>query len=137
TDVNEAPTAVSVTGAPGSLAENLDTATRVAVGSIVIADDALGSNAGSLGGADAALFEVDGTTLYLKAGAALDFETNPNLDVTVRSDERRVAKERRAPTTASIAVTDVNEPPTAVSVSRRTGSLEEDAEPATPGQEST
>jgi hypothetical protein len=34
----------------------------------VVTDDALGTNALTLSGADAALFEIDGTELYLRAG---------------------------------------------------------------------
>ena len=37
-------------------------------------DDKTGVNSVSLGGSDAALFELDGGELFLKAGTALDFE---------------------------------------------------------------
>jgi len=53
----------------------------------VIVDDALGTNTLSLSGDDAALFELDGTTLFLKAGVVLDNDTNPVLDVTVSLDD--------------------------------------------------
>ena len=43
----------------------------------MVTDDALGTNVLSLSGADAALFEIDGSVLYLKAGAVLDYETTP------------------------------------------------------------
>jgi hypothetical protein len=42
------------------------------VADIVVTDDALGTNILSLSGDDASLFEIDGTELYLVAGAALD-----------------------------------------------------------------
>ena len=38
-------------------------------------------------GADAALFEIDGTELFLKAGTSLDFESDASLDVTVVVDD--------------------------------------------------
>ena len=50
---------------------------RLKVADIVITDDALGTNTLSLSGADAALFQIVGTELFLIAGASLDFETNP------------------------------------------------------------
>jgi len=36
------------------------------------------------------MFEIDGSVLYLKAGSALDYETNPQLDVTVAVDDATV-----------------------------------------------
>ena len=42
---------------------------------VVVTDDGLGINVISLTGSDAALFELDGAALYLKAGTGLDFET--------------------------------------------------------------
>ena len=44
---------------------------------IVITDDALGTNTLSLSGADARLFQIVGTELFLVAGASLDFEPTP------------------------------------------------------------
>ncbi len=69
TDVNEAPTAVAFSNARTSIAENASTATRTKVADIVVTDDALGSETITLTGADAALFEIFGGDLYLKAGA--------------------------------------------------------------------
>ena len=83
TDVNEAPTEVLLTNVTASLAENTNTSSRIKVADIAISDDALGSNSISLLGDDAAFFEVDGTTLYLKAGTSLDFETKTSYAVTV------------------------------------------------------
>lgn len=117
TDVNEAPSTVAVSDAPASLAENLDLTNRIAVGSIAIADDALGSNAISLTGDDATLFEVDGTALYLKTGVSLDFETNRNLDVTVNVADVSVAGASDVSTNVSIAITNVNERPTNIILS--------------------
>ena len=53
----------------------------------MVTDDALGTNTLSLSGTDAALFQIVGTELFLVAGASLDFETNPVLDVTVEVDD--------------------------------------------------
>ena len=89
TDVNEAPT-VSLLNSVTVLSEGLDTSTRIKVADININDDAQGTNTTSLSGADADLFEIVGTELYLKAGSGLDFQTNPQLDVLVSVDDPTV-----------------------------------------------
>ncbi|MCH8142915.1 MAG: glycosyltransferase, partial [Proteobacteria bacterium] len=66
----------------------------------------------SLSGADAALFQIVGTELRLIAGASLDFETNPSLDVTVEVDDTTVGATPDDTAPLSISITDVNEPPT-------------------------
>jgi len=81
------------------------------VADIVVTDDALGTNALSLSGADAALFEVEGTTLYLKANTVLDYETNPQLDVTVAVDDASLEPAPDDTVSLSVAVADVNETP--------------------------
>ncbi|WP_439543499.1 beta strand repeat-containing protein [Hyphomicrobium sp.] len=87
TDVNEAPTAIAFTNATTTLAENVSTAAARTVATIVITDDALGTETLTLTGADAGLFQVVGNALQIKAGAALDFETNPVLDVVVNVND--------------------------------------------------
>ncbi|NCC93520.1 MAG: cadherin repeat domain-containing protein, partial [Opitutae bacterium] len=90
TDVNEAPTAVNLTNATTTLAENTDTASRVKVADIVITDDALGANTVSLSGADAASFEVENGVLYLKAGTTLNYEAKTDYAVTVNVQDNTV-----------------------------------------------
>ncbi|MBJ7898681.1 MAG: hypothetical protein GC158_01905 [Cyanobacteria bacterium RI_101] len=89
TEVNEAPT-VALDPEVATLPENTDTTNPVKVADIVITDDGVGTNNLSLSGADAALFEIWGTELFIKAGASLNFETNPILDVTVEVDDPAV-----------------------------------------------
>ncbi len=74
TDVNEAPTALSLQNVVSTLPENTSTSTRIRVADIVVTDDALGTNTLSLTGADATSFEIVGTQLFLKAGVSLNFE---------------------------------------------------------------
>jgi Ca2+-binding RTX toxin-like protein len=81
------------------------------VADIVVTDDTVGSNGLTLSGADAALFEIDGTALYLKAGAILDFESNPSLDVTVVLDDPSVGATPDDTIDYTLAITDVNEAP--------------------------
>jgi hypothetical protein len=102
TAVNEPPTLI-LQNTTTTLAEDTSTTARVEVADIVVSDDGLGTNALSLSGNDAALFEIDGTVLYLKAGASLDFETNPQLDVTVAVDDTTVGT--TPDDTAALAIT--------------------------------
>jgi hypothetical protein len=84
------PPTLALANAATTLPENTDTTSRVKVAGIVITDDGVGASALSLSGDDAALFEIVGTVLYLKAGVALDYETNPVLDVIVAVDDPTV-----------------------------------------------
>lgn len=110
TDVNELPT-VALLNALSGLAEDTDTTARVKIADIDIEDDALGAANLGLTGADAALFEIDGTELFLQAGATLDFETNPSLDVAVTVDDPSLAPDPNDSDGLGVAVTDVNEAP--------------------------
>jgi hypothetical protein len=109
TNVNEAPTAVTLSGATTSLAENTVVATRRKVADVVITDDSLGTNTVTLTGADAAVFEVESGVLYLKAGTALNFENQASYAVTVSVADSTVAGS--SPVTASymLSVTNVDE----------------------------
>jgi Ca2+-binding RTX toxin-like protein/acid phosphatase family membrane protein YuiD len=124
TDVNEAPT-VSLDAPVTTLAEDFDTSNRYKVADIVITDDALGTNVLSLSGADADLFELDGNELYLIAGASLDFESHPQLDVVVSVDDGELPGSPEDSVSLSIAITDVNESPT-VSLDTPVTTLAED-----------
>ncbi len=79
TDVNEAP-GLTVTNVVTSVPESNTTGLNVA--DVAILDDALGTNTIILSGPDASMFEVADGKLKLKPGT-LDFETKPNLQVTV------------------------------------------------------
>ena len=106
TDVNEPP-AVTLANTVTSLAENTDTTSRVKVADLQISDDALGTSAPCLTGADAAMFELDGNTLYLRAGTLLDYDTNPRLDVTVTVDDAELGSTAEDAVSLSITVTAV------------------------------
>jgi diacylglycerol kinase family enzyme len=126
TEVNNPPT-VALNNPVAALPENADTSSRTKVADIVITDDGSGTNLLSLAGADAALFEIDGTQLYLKAGASLDYETHPTLNVTVAVDDPTVGAAPDSTATLAIAVTNVNEPPT-IALENALTTLAEDAD---------
>jgi len=118
---------VALLNTVSDLAEDTDTGTRVKVADIDISDDALGTANLGLAGADAGLFEIDGSALFLKAGTVLDFETDPQLDVTVTVDDPALAADPDDSGTLGIAVTDVNEAP-ALDVTQNVTVLTEDSD---------
>ncbi len=110
TDTNDAPT-LALTNLTTSIAESTDTSARVKLADVAVVDDALGVNTVTLSGADAALVEYAAGALYLKAGAALDFETNPTLSVTLSVDDSTLGSGADHAVNVSVAVADVNEAP--------------------------
>ncbi|MGS4946639.1 malectin domain-containing carbohydrate-binding protein [Meridianimarinicoccus sp. RP-17] len=111
TDVNEAPSLI-VTPVITAIAEDADTSADIVVATIAVEDDALGTNDLTLTGADAALFEIVGTDLVLKAETPLDFETKTSFDVSVVLDDADIGAGPEATVPVDLSVTDVNEAPT-------------------------
>ena len=124
TDVNEAPTAVVLNNTVGSLAENTVTTSRVKVAEIAITDDALGTNAITLTGTDAASFEVVGHELHLKAGTSLNFEDKTSYAVTVNVRDTALMGSTPVSTPYTLSVTDTNE--AAMITGTTTGAVKED-----------
>jgi Ca2+-binding RTX toxin-like protein len=132
TDVNEAPTAVSLNNQVTAISENTSTATRIKVADIAITDDGLGTNNLSVSGTDASFFEVDATGLYVKADTVLNFETKTSYSVTVNVDDSTVGATPDAIATYSLSVTDINENPSVFGFSAPTYRVIEDGTTTTP-----
>jgi S-layer protein len=113
-DANEAPTALALTGQVASIAENTVLTASRKVADIVVTDDALGTEAFTLSGADAASFEIVGTELHLKAGTALNFEAKTAYNVTVSAADAALTGSTPVTAAYALAVTNVNEAPVAV-----------------------
>ncbi|WP_301750354.1 tandem-95 repeat protein [uncultured Erythrobacter sp.] len=113
TDVNEAPTAVVLNNQLTARDENSPSAAAVKVADIAITDDALGTETITLTGADAALFEVVGSELRLRAGTALNFEAKSAYNVTVNVADNSIGTPAVS-ANYTLSVNDVNEAPTAV-----------------------
>ena len=111
TPVNDPPT-VSLVNAATMISEGTDTSVAIKVADIVVGDDEEGTNSLSLGGADAGLFEIIGTELFLKAGTVLDAAGNSSLDVTVNVNDPAVGATPDDSVLLAIAVTAGNAPPT-------------------------
>ena len=111
TDENEAPS-VALSNVVSGIAEGTDSSAGVKVADVAVTDDALGTNALSLAGADAGAFELrNGGTELFYVGASPDFEAQASYDVTVEVDDAGLggAPDDTAPLT--LAVTDENEAP--------------------------
>ncbi len=122
-DVPEAPTAVTLIPTEvTTLAENADTTRALKVADINVTDEDGGLPGLELVGPDALLFELNGTQteLLLIAGAELDYESNPLLEVTVQ-----VMGNPAVSADLSIPVTNVDEPPTEVTLSNPVATLDE------------
>ena len=107
TDENEAPTGVVLVNSVNSLPEDTDTSSAVKVADIQVIDDALGSNAISRSGTDAASFTVVGTELFLAAGTVLDYESQTSYDVTVSVEDDGVAGGTPVTVNYTLAISDV------------------------------
>ena len=122
TNVDEPPTGVTLTATETSLREDVTAPTLVANIGVTDADD--GPRGLELVGPDADLFELndDQDMLFLSAGAVLDFETNPTLDVSVQV----IGSSPAINAPLRIMVTNVDEPPTGVTLTATETALAED-----------
>ncbi len=103
TNVNEAPS-LTLTGT-GPVNENVAAAT---VANFAASDPDAGTTLSyTLGGADANLFVIDGTTVRLKDGVAFDYEQATHRDVTLTVSDGTNSVTRAL----TVNVTDVNEAP--------------------------
>ncbi|MEL6109031.1 MAG: GEVED domain-containing protein [Planctomycetota bacterium] len=111
-DVNEAPTAISLTLNP--VTEN--TANEV-FGTVSVDDpDTIASYVSHTFVFEPAFFEVDDGELRLTADAVIDFETTPELNVTITATDAGGSLSR----TFTITVLNANEAPTALALSSTT-----------------
>ena len=108
TPVNDAPK-LGVTQTLFSLAEDTSTASTRKVADLAILDVDGGSVKQSLAGEDASLFEIRDNALWLKAGAKLDFETNPTLNVTIRIDDLTIGTGFEASKSLTVTIRDMLE----------------------------
>ena len=94
---------------------------------IVVTDDALGTEIFSISGADASSFELDGNSLYLKAGTLLNYEAKSAYAVSVSASDAGLPGSTPVSANFTLSVTDVNEAPTALAFANATSSLAENS----------
>ncbi len=87
---NSAPTVVLENLLP-NLKENASTAQPIKIADIVVTDDGIGTNRLSVTGRDAAMFQIIGMALFLKAGVLLDAATAAELEFAVAVDDDDLA----------------------------------------------
>jgi uncharacterized protein YjiK len=104
---NQAPTAIALNNTTTSILENSNTTAIVKVADISVTDDGLGTNALSLSGADANSFQITGSSLYIKAGTVIDYETKTSYSVTVNVDDTTIGSTPDASVNFVLSVTDV------------------------------
>ena len=104
---NLAPTAINLTNTTTSILENSNTSAPVKVSDIIVTDEGLGTNILSVSGVDANFFEIIGSSLYIKAGTVLDYETKTSYSVTVNVDDITVGATPDALVNYILTVTDV------------------------------
>ena len=107
TDVNEAPTAIGLEATP--VVENVPGA---AIGRLTASDPDAGDTATYAVVGDAR-FTIVGEELRLASGESLDFEATPSVEVEIVATDSGGASRRE---TFAVAVTDVNEAPTAIAL---------------------
>ena len=88
-----------------ALPENTNTAVPVKLADILVTDDGLGTNNLSVGGPDAAAFQIIGAGLYLRAGTHLDSAARPMYNVTVAVDDPAVGATPDAFTPYALMIT--------------------------------
>ena len=107
---NVAPTSVVLSSSSVVLDEDTPTTSRQKLADIQVTDDGNGINSVSLSGPDAAMFEVFGTELFLKAGVSLNVNVQSSYAMTVNVADNSLVGS--SPVTTQFALT-VNRPPAA------------------------
>ena len=131
TDVNEAPTDLTVTPMVQSLPESANTSSPLTVAQIQIVDDAIGTNSLTLAGPDARFFSISGTNLQFSSSTGLDFEAKSSYQVTVRLVDNTIPGAQTISKNYALSISDVNEPPTAVNLENVVSNINESRLPAT------
>src|SRR5262249_14787587 len=112
TPVNHPPSTISLLSPSVTLPENTANAAGLLLINFSVTDDGIGTNTLSLCGPDAASFSIQGSSLWLRPGVALDSETKNVYNVTVNVDATSVGATPDASTDFTLNVSDVNEAPT-------------------------
>jgi Ca2+-binding RTX toxin-like protein len=106
--INGAPTAITFKTLVNTIAENTSTTSKIKVADVTITDDVQGTNNLSLSGTDAASFELQGTELFLKAAAVLNYDVKTNLSVTVNADDPTIGATPDVSKIFSLKIADAN-----------------------------
>lgn len=126
TNVNDVPS-VTLQNVISTLPEGTDVSSGRDVASIVVVDDALGTNVVSLSGPDVSSFAIVAGKLRFNA-SQLDFETKPTYQVTVSVSDVTISGTNGSSVQYVLQVSDVNEPPTAIRLINPRTTLDENSD---------
>lgn len=107
TALNAAPTAITLTNVTNSILENSNTTSAVRVADIVVTDDGLGTNNLTISGPDAAYFQITGSSLYIRSGTVIDYETKTSYNITINVDDNTIGTTPDASVNYLLSVIDV------------------------------
>ncbi|MEY3500931.1 MAG: hypothetical protein RL308_2600, partial [Bacteroidota bacterium] len=107
TALNAAPTAITLTNVTNSILENSNTTSAVRVADIVVTDDGLGTNNLTISGPDAAYFQITGSSLYIRSGTVIDYETKTSYNITINVDDSTIGTTPDASVNYLLSVIDV------------------------------
>jgi uncharacterized protein YjiK len=107
TAANTAPTAITLNNVTNSILENSNTTSAVRVADIVVTDDGLGTNNLTISGLDAAYFQITGSSLFIRSGTVLDFETKTSYAITINVDDSSIGATPDATVNYLLSVIDV------------------------------
>ena len=107
TALNAAPTAITLTNVTNSILENSNTTSAVRVADIVVTDDGLGTNNLTISGPDAAYFQITGSSLYIRSGTVIDYETKTSYNITINVDDTTIGTTPDASVNYLLSVIDV------------------------------
>ncbi|MBE9032735.1 DUF4347 domain-containing protein [filamentous cyanobacterium LEGE 11480] len=109
-NVNDAPTALTLTNQITTLSEDADITVRTKVADLNITDDITGNNSITLTGADADKFEVDGNVLYFKANTQINFELRDTYQVFINIDDVAVGTSPDLSASFTLTITNADDP---------------------------
>ncbi len=105
-NTNQSPS-LSLSSSVVTLQEDADTSLPIRLVSVIVVDDGVGINNLSLSGTDAGLFELSGSELYVRAGAAFDYESRSSYTVTVSVDDPMIGSGPEASAAFTLSIGNV------------------------------
>ena len=104
---NTAPTAITLNNVTNSILENSNTTSAVRVADIVVTDDGLGTNNLTISGPDASVFQIIGSSLFIRSGTILDYESRASYNITISVDDTTIGATPDATVNYQLTVLDV------------------------------
>jgi uncharacterized protein YjiK len=104
---NTAPTAITLNNVTNSILENSNTTSAVRVADIVVTDDGLGTNNLAISGPDASVFQIIGSSLFIRSGTILDYESRASYNITISVDDTTIGATPDATVNYQLTVLDV------------------------------